>query len=175
VLADTRGRRASFLLSVVVLSLGTLAYVAMSFMGGTLLLFCLASVVMGLGFTFYSGAVEAWLVDGLNATGYQGDLDGVFAQGSIVTGAAMLVGTIGGGVLGTLDIAIPFVGRAALALPLLLGVRRLNEDADIIKHSAGHTGPCAAQGVPEVAAVDARPRREMGDASGVTLASSPSD
>ncbi len=114
VLADTRGRRASFLLSVTILLAATLAYVAVAEAGGGLLAFSLVSVLMGLGFTFYSGAVEAWLVDALEATGYDGQLDRVFARGSMVTGAAMLVGTLGGGFLGTIDLALPYVVRAVL-------------------------------------------------------------
>ncbi len=114
VLADTRGRRASFLLSVAILLATTLAYVAVAETGGGLLAFSLVSVLMGLGFTFYSGAVEAWLVDALEATGYDGQLDRVFARGSMVTGAAMLVGTLAGGFLGTIDLALPYVVRAVL-------------------------------------------------------------
>ena len=114
VLADTRGRRASFLLSVFVVLIGTLGYVGAAAMGGGLLAFCLMSVVLGLGYTFYSGAVEAWLVDALNATGYKGKLDQVFARSSMISGAAMLVGSIGGGLLGSLDLSIPFWARAGL-------------------------------------------------------------
>jgi len=121
VLADTRGRRASFLLSVAIVLIGTLGYVAVAATGGSLLLFCLVSVVLGLGYTFYSGAVEAWLVDALNATGYSGQLDQVFARGSIVSGGAMLLGSVGGGLLGSLDLSIPFLVRAGL-LAVVYGV-----------------------------------------------------
>ncbi|MFQ5612301.1 MAG: MFS transporter [Anaerolineae bacterium] len=114
VLADTRGRRASFLLSVAVVLVGTLGYVGVAAGGGGLLLFSLLSVVLGLGYTFYSGAVEAWLVDSLKATGYRGQLDRVFARGSIVSGAAMLIGSVGGGLLGNLDLSIPYLARAGL-------------------------------------------------------------
>ena len=114
VLADTAGRRASFLLSVLVLGFGTLAYVGVAETSGSLIMFCITSVIMGLGFTFYSGAVEAWLVDALNATDFDGELDPVFAQGARISGATMLVGTIGGGLIGNIDLALPFVGRAAL-------------------------------------------------------------
>src|SRR4029434_8155276 len=112
VLADTRGRRTSFLLSVIVVLIGTLGYVGAAAAGGSLLLFCLMSVVLGLGYTFYSGAVEAWLVDALPATGYTEQLDRVFAQGSIVSGVAMLIGSIGGGLLGNIDLSWPFLARA---------------------------------------------------------------
>lgn len=116
VLADTRGRRTSFLLSVTILLATTLAYVGVAKMGGGLLAFSLVSIFMGLGFTFYSGAVEAWLVDALEETGYAGQLDRVFARGSMVTGAAMLVGTVGGGLLGTLDLSLPYIVRAGMLI-----------------------------------------------------------
>jgi MFS family permease len=116
VVADTRGRRASFLLSEATLAVGTLAYVGVAAINGGLLLFCLAGVILGLGYTFYSGAVEAWLVDALKATGYRHELDGVFAKASIVASIAMIVGTVGGGLLGQLDLSIPYLVRAALLL-----------------------------------------------------------
>ena len=114
VLADTRGRRASFLLSLVVLFVGTLGYVLISMMGGGLLLFIIMSVILGLGYTFYSGAMEAWLVDALNASGFKGQLDQVFARSSRIFGIAMLVGTTSGGFLGGIDLAIPYWVRAGL-------------------------------------------------------------
>jgi len=114
VLADTRGRRTSFLVGVLVLLVTTLAYALAATLGASLLVFALVSVLVGLGFTFYSGAVEAWLVDALEATGFQGSLDPVFARGSMVTGFAMLIGSIGGGALGMIDLTIPYVVRAGL-------------------------------------------------------------
>ena len=114
VVADTWGRRTSFLLSAIILLATTLAYLAVADSGGGLLAFCAVSVVMGLGFTFYSGAVEAWVVDALKATGFEGQLDRVFARGSMITGMAMLVGTIGGGLLGSIDLGLPYLVRAAM-------------------------------------------------------------
>jgi MFS family permease len=114
VVADTAGRRRSFLLSMATLTVGTLAYVLISLAGGGLVAFALASLVLGIGFCFYSGAVEAWLVDALRGVGYEDQLDPVFARGAMVSGAAMLVGSVGGGLLGAIDVAWPYVGRAAL-------------------------------------------------------------
>ena len=114
VVADTLGRRVSFLISVVIVFAGTLAYVGAAKSGGSLLLFSAVSVLLGLGYTFYSGAVEAWLVDVLKTTGYQGELDRVFARGAMATGAAMLIGTVTGGVLGSFDLTFPFLLRAGL-------------------------------------------------------------
>src|ERR1044072_6366032 len=58
VVADTSGRRRSFLLSAATLLVGTLGYVATAATGGGLIPFVAASLVLGLGFSFYSGAVE---------------------------------------------------------------------------------------------------------------------
>lgn len=128
VVADTLGRRVSFLLSEATLALGTLAYVGVAAIQGGLLLFCLAGVILGLGYTFYSGAVEAWLVDALKATGYQRELDGVFARASMVSSVAMIVGTVGGGLLGQLNLSFPYIARAALVLmAFAVGFRTMHE------------------------------------------------
>jgi MFS family permease len=123
VVADTSGRRRSFLLSMATLLAGTLAYVVIAAVDGGIVPFVLATVVLGLGFSFYSGAVEAWLVDALAATGYDGQLDRVFARGSMVSGAAMIVGSVGGGLLGSVHLSWPFLVRACfLAAVFLVGL-----------------------------------------------------
>jgi MFS family permease len=128
VVADTLGRRVSFLLSEATIALGTLAYVGVAAIGGGLVLFCLAGVILGLGYTFYSGAVEAWLVDALNATGYRRELDRVFARASIVSSVAMIIGTVGGGLLGQLDLSIPYLARAALVvMAFVVGYRAMHD------------------------------------------------
>ena len=128
VVADTRGRRASFLLSELTLAVGTLAYVGVAAIDGGLLLFCLAGVILGLGYTFYSGAVEAWMVDALKATGYPHELDRVFARGATISSVAMIVGTVGGGVLGQVDLSLPYVARAVLVLmAFAVGYRTMHD------------------------------------------------
>ncbi len=42
-----------------------------------------------------------------------------------------------------------------LVLPVIVLLRRLNEPADVIVGAAGKRGACAAQGIPNVSAVDA--------------------
>jgi MFS family permease len=134
VVADTVGRRASFLCSVSILSVGTLAYVGIPYLAWKpLVLFTVASVFLGLGFSFYSGALEAWLVDALDASGFEGELDAVFSRSAMVSGTAMLIGTVGGGLLGQLDLSLPFLARSGLLalafVVALLGMRDLGFDA----------------------------------------------
>lgn len=128
VVADTRGRRASFLLSELILAVGTLAYVGVAAIDGGLLLFCVAGVILGLGFTFYSGAVEAWLVDALKASGYHEELDRVFARAAMVSSIAMIIGTVGGGLLGQIDLSLPYVARAVLVMmAFAIGLRTMHD------------------------------------------------
>ncbi|HSL32026.1 MAG TPA: hypothetical protein VK871_00175, partial [Candidatus Limnocylindrales bacterium] len=77
VVADTRGRRFSFLLGAATLLLSTLLYLVMWNARAPLLGWAISSILLGLGFTFFSGATEAWLVDALHATGFSGSLEAV--------------------------------------------------------------------------------------------------
>src|SRR2546422_9944034 len=120
VVADTVGRRISLLLCLATLFVTTLLYVGIAWRGGGFWPFAAVSVFLGLGYTFYTGAVDAWLVDALKATGYAEPLDPVFARGQMLFGAAMLVGTIGGGLLGQIHLYIPYLVRAAIFVPLFL-------------------------------------------------------
>ena len=92
IVADTVGRRASYLAGTVTLAATTLLYVLLWRLEAPFWQWALVSILLGLGFTFFSGAVEAWLVDALSATGFTGPVDTVFARGQIVSGVAMLTG-----------------------------------------------------------------------------------
>jgi MFS family permease len=115
VVADTLGRRVSYLLGAFTLFVATAAYFLLWQTTGPFWGWAVVSVVLGLGFTFFSGATEAWLVDGLNAANYQGTLDAAFAKGQIASGAAMLTGTVAGGAVAQLtDLGVPYLLRAGL-------------------------------------------------------------
>jgi MFS family permease len=117
VLADTRGRRFSYLVGTVTLTIATVFYLVMWRASAGFWAWALASLFLGLGFTFFSGAVEAWLVDALKATGFSGSLDSVFAKGEIVEGCAMLTGSIAGGYLAQVsNLGTPYIARAVVLM-----------------------------------------------------------
>lgn len=122
VIADTIGRKASFLIGIGSLFVATILYVLAAQLGWGLGMFVVASVVIGFGFTCQTGAMDAWLVDALAETGYDRPLDGVFAKGQIVFGAATLAGTLVGGLLGQIDLAVPYYARAVVLLVALVFV-----------------------------------------------------
>jgi MFS family permease len=115
IVADTIGRRASYLLGTLTLMLSTLFYVLLWQVEAPFWQWAVASLLLGLGFTFFSGAVEAWLVDALTATGFTGELETVFGRGQIVTGVGMLTGSVAGGFIAAqTSLGMPFVVRGAI-------------------------------------------------------------
>jgi MFS family permease len=116
-IADTWGRRTSYLLGAGVQLVGNLLYFWMWYTNGPFWGFGVASLLLGFGYTFFSGALEAWLVDALDHAGYDGELDPIFAKNQIVTGVAMLVGTIAGGFIAQIAaLGAPYLIRAGLQL-----------------------------------------------------------
>jgi MFS family permease len=133
IVADTVGRRASYLLGTVTLAGSTLLYVLLWRIEAAFWAWAVVSVLIGLGFTFFSGAVEAWLVDALTATGFTGELESVFARGQIVGGAAMLTGSVAGGFIARqMSLGTPFVLRA-IVLAAMFAV------ASVLMHDIGFT------------------------------------
>ncbi len=115
IVADTIGRRASYLLGSATLFVSTVLYLYLWQINGQFVWWALVSVLLGLGFTFFSGATEAWLVDGLKATGYKQNLENAFAKGQIASGIAMLSGTVAGGVIAqTTNLGVPYILRSVV-------------------------------------------------------------
>jgi MFS family permease len=147
VVADVRGRRFSFLLGTVTLLASTLLYLLMWQIHAPFIGWALSSMLLGLGFTFFSGATEAWLVDALQATGHQGNLDTIFGRAQTVGGAAMLVGSVSGGVIAqATNLGVPYIIRAAI-----LGVALLI--AFFFMHDVGFTPKRGAGTVEQVRSV----------------------
>jgi MFS family permease len=129
VVADTRGRQFSYVLGAATLILATLLYWVMWQVHAPLWGWAIASILLGLGFTFFSGATEAWLVDALHATGFQGHLEHVFGRAQTVAGGAMLSGTVAGGLIAQVtDLGVPYIIRAAmLGVTLLVAMRFMRD------------------------------------------------
>jgi MFS family permease len=113
VVADTWGRRTSYLLGALTLAVSTVLYWLAWQAQAPFWAWAVTSVLLGLGFTFFSGATEAWLVDALKFTGFKGTLESVFAKGQVVGGVAMLGGSVAGGLVAQwTDLGVPYLLRA---------------------------------------------------------------
>jgi MFS family permease len=138
IIADTIGRRYSYLLGTITLSAATLLYVFLWQIEAPFWEWAVVSILIGLGFTFFSGAVEAWLVDALTATGYTGDMESVFGRGQVVAGAAMLVGSVAGGFIAQqTNLGIPFVLRGLILVVMFVVAFRLMRDIGFTPDKGG--------------------------------------
>jgi MFS family permease len=124
VIADTWGRRTSYLLGTATLLLSTLLYLLMWKVHAPLVGWAVSSVLLGLGFTFFSGATEAWLVDALTFTGARDRLEQVLGRSQIVAGAAMLTGSVAGGLIAQqTNLGVPYLCRSVvLGLTLVVAL-----------------------------------------------------
>ena len=129
VVADTVGRRASYLLGTATLAVTTVLYWLLWLWHSPFWAWAVVSVLLGLGFTFFSGAVDAWLVDALRATEYRGTLEAVFGRAQIVGGIAMFSGSVLGGVVAQLtNLGVPFLIRAGILVVTLVVAALLMRD-----------------------------------------------
>ena len=121
VVADRWGRRVSFLCGTLTLAATTGLYVLLWQLHSVFVWWAIISALLGLGFTFFSGATEAWLVDALAATRFDGQLEGVFARGQVVIGVMTLGGSVAGGFLAQLtNLGVPYVARTAILLGMFV-------------------------------------------------------
>jgi MFS family permease len=139
VVADTWGRRASFLLGAATLVVTTALYWLAWRTHAPFWLWAASSMLLGLGFTFFSGATEAWLVDALKFAAFKGNLESVFAKAQIVTGVAMLSGSVAGGLIAQwTNLGVPYLLRSlALLVTLAVAYRYMKDWGFAPKTSSG--------------------------------------
>jgi MFS family permease len=139
VVADTWGRRVSYLLGTVTLAGATFLYYLLWQVSAPFWAWAVVSLLLGLGFTFFSGAVEAWLVDALRANDFQGRLESVFGRGQMVGGIAMLGGSVLGGVVAqATSLGVPFLMRVGVLLAMFVVAFRMMRDVGFTPRRATH-------------------------------------
>ena len=138
VVADTWGRRVSYLLGTVTLAASTFLYYLMWETSAPFWQWAVVSMLLGLGFTFFSGAVEAWLVDALHFAEYDGGLESVLGRGQMVAGVAMLGGSVAGGVIAqATSLGVPFLLRVGVLLAMFVVAYRLMQDLGFTPEPTG--------------------------------------
>src|SRR3990172_10333359 len=108
IVADIRGRRTSYILGTLTLAGSTLVYLGAWMAHAPFWVWAISSILLGLGYTFFSGATEAWLVDAMAYSEYRGQMESVFAKGQATSGIAMLAGSVAGGFISQFsDLGVP--------------------------------------------------------------------
>lgn len=139
VVADVWGRRVSYLLGTLTLAGSTFLYWLLWVMNAPFALWALVSILLGLGFTFFSGAVEAWLVDALHYAKYDGALETVMGRGQMVSGAAMLGGSVLGGVIAQVtSLGVPFLMRVGVLVAMFFVAARAMQDLGFTPEPSAH-------------------------------------
>jgi MFS family permease len=129
VVADVWGRRVSYLVGTLTLAGSTFLYWLLWVTSAPFWPWAIVSMLLGLGFTFFSGAVEAWLVDALKFAGYEGGLETVMGRGQMVSGAAMLGGSVLGGVIAqATSLGVPFLMRVGVLVAMFFVAQRMMQD-----------------------------------------------
>jgi MFS family permease len=142
IVADSRGRRISFLAGTITLAITTALYVLLWQLESPFVWWAIVSLLLGLGFTFFSGATEAWLVDALTASKFDGMLETVFARGQVIGGVCMLLGSVAGGFIAQLtNLGVPYVVRAGILVVMFVLALAMMHDLGFT-HERG-TGPVA--------------------------------
>jgi len=106
--ADTLGRKFSFVVSCIVISIAFFVY----FLSHSFWQFILAELIAALGIAFHSGAFQSWVVDSLKHYNYQGSMEKVFSREEQVRIIALIIGPLIGGFAGQYNLALPWLMSA---------------------------------------------------------------
>jgi DHA3 family tetracycline resistance protein-like MFS transporter len=112
VLADLYSRRLSVIIGLFLTGAGFL----LEGLSPTFTAVLIAQVLWGIGFTFYSGAVEAWITDEIG----EERAAAAFLRGSQVSQVASLAGIAAGSVLANLAIEISIIAGALIYFVLVI-------------------------------------------------------
>jgi len=112
VVADSFSRRLSVIIGMGMVGVGFLIEGAFPFLGAILL----NQVIWGIGVTFTSGALEAWIADEVGVE----NLGAVLVRGGQVERVVSIFGVIASGVLGSIALALPILIGAAVFLVLTI-------------------------------------------------------
>ena len=121
IVADVYSRRASIIVGFLMIGAGFI--VEGSF--PTFATIVLAQVIWGVGYTFTSGAQQAWLADEVGGQG----VGRIFLRGSQVGQVGALIGIGAGVALGTIGLGLPLVVAGALMIGLAFFVALVMPEA----------------------------------------------
>jgi DHA3 family tetracycline resistance protein-like MFS transporter len=110
--ADVYSRRLSIIIGYVLMGIGAIIQGIFQLYA----LFLIAQVVWGIGFTFISGAQDAWIADEIG----EERVPGAYMRGSQVGQAAFLIGIPISTALGTIALTIPIILSGILYLMLMV-------------------------------------------------------
>lgn len=124
-IADTWGRKISFLAACLLMSISMFIY-GFSY---SLLGFILAEVIGAIGSTCATGAFQAWAIDSLHHHNHIVDLRKLLIREGQIRQICCICGTLAGGYMAGINIVMPwFAGGCAFILTGIIGAVKMRED-----------------------------------------------
>lgn len=132
ILADVKSRKLSIIIGYILMGMGFLIE------GGfpIFVAAAIAQVLWGLGYTFTSGAIEAWIVDELHGTI---DTGAVFLRGHQASRFGNFSGILLGTAFGNIRIGLPIVLGGALLVASGLGLLAIMPENHYVSQTCEHT------------------------------------
>ena len=138
IVADTIGRRMSYLLGTVTLAASTLLYVLLWQIEAPFWAWAIASMLLGLGFTFFSGAVEAWLSTPSPRPASRARWRPCSDAGRSSPAPGMLTGSVAGGFIAAqTSLGVPFVLRGVVLGVMFVVAFRMMHDVGFTPEKGG--------------------------------------
>lgn len=124
VVADYFGRKCSILIGMAIETIGLFIYFFTADFWG----FIIAEIILAIGMSFVSGAIDAWVKDSLDFNGSTKKIGVVFSQGEAFSRMAMIFGGLAGGIIGNYSLRAPWLAAAILsALSITLAIKLIDE------------------------------------------------
>lgn len=128
--ADSYGRKKSIIIGFGAISIATAIY----FVSKSFEYFALAEIVAGIGIVFVSGAMDAWIVDSLKYKGSSENISKIFARGMQASQVGLILGSLTGAYIGSIDIALPWAASSIFCMMLaIICMRIMKEEYEISK------------------------------------------
>lgn len=126
--ADLFGRKKSMITGFLVHAAGLTIY----YFSANFWLFVLAEVILGIGMAFWSGALEAWIVDSLRRCGSKEKLEDVFKNGRLAQQTGITIGSVVGPYISGLDLELPWLIASCLCLGVGMLYWLLMDEKDFV-------------------------------------------
>ncbi len=116
IFADLLGRKRSFQISCLIMALGLIIY----FFSHNFWMFIISEMIAGIGMTFRSGALEAWVVDAVKESGEVISNERIFSSEGIAKNAANIFGGLTGAYMGDINLAYPWLAGAVVLVVIFI-------------------------------------------------------
>ncbi len=123
--ADVLGRKNSFVAACFTLAISMFVY----YRANSFWTCVVAELIAAVGASFYSGSLEAWVVDSVKHAGVRGDMHPLFRRERYVGEAGIIVGSLLGGYMALYNLALPWLcGGISLAILGVIAICIMREE-----------------------------------------------